>query len=68
MSSKIGTWPSSYSNCTRLAWKGKLDLLTDADMLLMVEKEIRRGKCHAVHEFARANNKYMENYDKNKEW
>ena len=34
-------------------------------MLLMVEKEIRGGKCHAIHRYAKANNKYMKYYDKN---
>ena len=29
--------------------KGKLDLLTDIDMLLMVEKNIREGICHSVY-------------------
>ena len=36
-------------------------------MLLMVEKEIRGGICHAIHRYAKANNNYMKNYDKNKE-
>ena len=44
----------------------KLELSTDIDMLLMVEKGIRGGMCHAIHIYAEANNKYMENYDKNK--
>ena len=34
-------------------------------MLLMVEKGIRGRICHSVHRYARANNKYMKNYDKN---
>ena len=34
-------------------------------MLLMVEKGIPGGICHAIHRYANANNKYMKNYDKN---
>ena len=34
-------------------------------MLLVVEKEIRGGMCHAIHKYAEVNNKYMKNYDKN---
>ena len=47
--------------------KVKLDLLTDIDMLLMVEKGIRGGICHSIYRNAKANNKYMKDYDKNKE-
>ena len=36
-------------------------------MLLMVEKGIRGGICHAIHRYAEANNKYMKNYDKDME-
>ena len=36
-------------------------------MLLMIEKRIRGDICHAIHRHAKANNKYMKNYDKNKE-
>ena len=45
----------------------ELELLTNVDMLLMVEKGIRGGICHAIHKYAKANNKYIKNYDKNKE-
>ena len=47
--------------------KVKYYLLTDSDMLLMVEKDIRGGICHSFYQYAKANNKYMKNYDKNKE-
>ena len=33
----------------------------------MVEKGIRGGICHAVHQYAKANNKHIKDYDKNKE-
>ena len=36
-------------------------------MLLMVEEGIRGGICYSIHRHAKANNKYMENYDKNEE-
>ena len=36
-------------------------------MLIMVEKGIRGGICYAIHGHAKANNKYMKNYDKNKD-
>ena len=57
-----------------LTWKSalkktevKLELLTDIDALLIVEREIRGGICHAIHRYAKANNNYMKDYDKNKE-
>ena len=45
----------------------KLELLTNVGMLLMVKKGIRGGICHAIHRYAKANNKQMKNYDQNKE-
>ena len=34
-------------------------------MLLMVEKGIRGEICHAIYRYAKANNKYIKDYDKN---
>ena len=45
----------------------KLDLLTDTDMLLMLEKRIRGEKCHSIYLYAKSDNKYLKDYDKNKE-
>ena len=47
--------------------KVKLDLFTDIDMLIMVEKGIRGQIYYAIHQYPKANNKYMKDYDKNKE-
>ena len=66
--------PAHFLSFSGLAWQAclkktnvKLELLTDYDMLLMVEERIRGGICQAIHRHAKANNTYMKNYDKNKE-
>ena len=65
-----GLHPAHFLFAPGLAWqarfkktKVKLELLTDIDMLLMVEKGIRGGNCQAIHRHATANNKYMNNYN-----
>ena len=47
--------------------KVELELLINIDMLLMIENAIRGGICQAVHRYAKANNRYMDNYDENNE-
>ena len=64
--------PAHFFSAPALAWqaclkktKVNLVLLTDIDMLLMVKKVIRGGICEAINRHAKANNKYMKNYNKN---
>ena len=66
--------PAHFLSLPGLAWQEclkktnvKLELLTAYDMLLMVEEGIRYEICHSTHRYAKTNNKYMKNYDKNKE-
>ena len=66
--------PAHFVSAPGLVWQAclkktrvRLELLTDIDMLLLVEKGIRGGICHSTHKYAKANNKYMKNYDKDME-
>ena len=66
--------PPHFLTASELAWQAclkktrvELELLTDANMLLMVREGIRGGMCHAIHRYAKANNKYIENYDEEEE-
>ena len=67
--------PADFISLPGLAWQAflkkktgvELELLTDYDVLLMIEECIRGGICHAVHRYAKANNRYMKDYDESKE-
>ena len=66
--------PDHFLSLPGLAWQARLkktnielELLTDYDMLLMVEEGIRGGICHSIHQYARANNKYIKNYNNNED-
>ena len=57
--------PAKFLSTPGLAWqvafkktKVKLDLLTDIDRLIMVEKSIRGGICHSIYRYAKVNNKF----------
>ena len=36
-------------------------------MLLIVEKGIRGAICHSIYQYTKVNNKYMKDYDKDKQ-
>ena len=66
--------PAHFLSAPGLAWQAclkktevELELITDSDMLLVVEKGIRRRICHAIVRYAKANNKYMKDYNKDEE-
>ena len=63
--------PAHFLSASGLAWqaclKKTLELITNVDMLLMIEKRKRGRICHAIHRYAKANNKYMIYYDENKD-
>ena len=66
--------PAKFSSGPGLAQQAALktsevksELITSIDMLSMAGEGIKGGICHAIYRYAKANNKYMNDYDKNKE-
>ena len=62
--------PAHFVSLPGLAWQAclkktnvELELLTDYDMVLIVEEGIRGGICHTIPCYAKTNNKYMKDYD-----
>ena len=45
----------------------KLKLPTDINVLLIFEKGVRDGVCNSINRYKTVNNKYLKDYDKNKE-
>ena len=67
-----GLDPAHFFTVPGMAWDAmlkmteiKLELLEDVDMLLMIEKGIRGGISNAFKRYAKANNKFMKNFDPN---
>ena len=65
--------PLHYITSPGLAWDAmlkmtgiNLQLITDIDMQLFIEKGLRGGISYIAHRKAEANNKYMKNYDLDK--
>ena len=71
-SKNYGLDPAWYYTAPGLAWdvalkitKMKLELLSDYDLLLMVEQGIRGGVPMISKRYGQANNKYMKEYNPN---
>ena len=69
-----GLDPCHYFSSPGLNWdamvkmtKIKLELISDIDMNLFIEKEMRGGISYIAKRHSKANNKYMESYDSSKE-
>ena len=65
--------PAHYYSAPGLAWNGclkmtgiELELISDVDMYLMIEKGLRGGMSVISHRKAEANNKYVHSYDPEK--
>ena len=62
--------PAHYFTTPGLSWdamlkmtKTKLELMSDVDMFLFIEKGMRGGISYIANRYGKGNNKYMENYN-----
>ncbi|XP_033115278.1 uncharacterized protein LOC117115545 [Anneissia japonica] len=70
---EYGLGPCNYYTLPGFSWDAllrktgvALELLTDLDMHLMIEKGIRGGLTMVSHRYCKFNNKYMDDYDETK--
>ena len=66
--------PAHYFSCPGFAWDAmlnmtdiNLELITDIDMYQMVEKGLRGGVSYIANRYSKPTNKYLSDYDKNKD-
>ena len=62
--------PAHFLSAPGLAWQDcfkktevELELFTNNDMLLMIEKGTGGGICQAIHRYPKANNKYIKHFN-----
>ena len=55
------------ANISKKKSEKELEFLTNIDMLHIIERGIRGALCQAIHCYTKSNNKYMQDYDKDKE-
>ena len=65
-----GLDPYHYFSCPWLSWDAmlkmtgvKLEKISDIDMYLFIEKGLREGISYIAKRYAKANDKYMNDYD-----
>ena len=66
--------PAHYFSCPGFPWDAMLkmtdiylELITDIDMYQMVETGLRGGVSYIANRYSKPNNKYLSDYDKNKD-
>ena len=64
--------PAHFLSAPGLSWQVCLkktgvilELLTNNGMSVMAKKGIKGGICHTIYRYAKVNNKYLKNYNKN---